>query len=127
MSELPVYDGVTQPDFAGPHQFLSRTPDLEIRVASLGGQSITADHLTFSDLDNLTAVDSCDVLLVPGGGGCVAVIENADHNLTQRSARAVLFKRLETFLRLQATNEIQYVAHNPGVAISTTCLSGSLK
>ena len=50
MSELPVYDGVTQPDFAGPHQFLSRTPDLDIRVASLGGQSITADRLTFSTL-----------------------------------------------------------------------------
>src|SRR6266481_1999792 len=67
---VPVYDGVTQLDFTGPHQFLSRTPDLHVRVASLGGQSITADHLTFSDLDDLTAIDSCDVLLVPGGGGC---------------------------------------------------------
>ena len=46
MSELPVYDGVTQPDFAGPHQFFSRTPDLDIRVALLGGQSITADRLS---------------------------------------------------------------------------------
>jgi cyclohexyl-isocyanide hydratase len=60
MSELPVYDGVTQPDFAGPHQFLSRTPDLDIRVASLGGQSITADRLTFS---TSAAVESSDVLL----------------------------------------------------------------
>jgi polysaccharide pyruvyl transferase WcaK-like protein len=70
MSELPVYDGVTQPDFAGPHQFLSRTPDLDIRVASLGGQSITADRLTFS---TLAAVESSDVLLVPGGG-CIAEV-----------------------------------------------------
>jgi len=23
---IPVYDGVTQLDFTGPHQFLSRTP-----------------------------------------------------------------------------------------------------
>src|SRR2546429_1349658 len=73
---VPVYDGVTQLDFTGPHQFLSRTPDLHVRVASLDGQSITADRLTFSNLDNLAAIDSCDVLLVPGGGGCLAAIEN---------------------------------------------------
>jgi len=73
---MPVYDGVTQLDFTGPHQFLSRTPDLQVRVASLGGQSITVDHLTFSNLDDLVAIESCDVLLVPGGGGCIAAIEN---------------------------------------------------
>lgn len=73
---MPVYDGVTQLDFTGPHQFLSRTPDLDVRVASLGGQSITADRLTFSNLEDLAAIESCDVLLVPGGGGCLAAIEN---------------------------------------------------
>ena len=36
---MPVYDGVTQLDFTGPHQFLSRTPDLQVRVASLGGRA----------------------------------------------------------------------------------------
>jgi cyclohexyl-isocyanide hydratase len=73
---VPVYEGVTQLDFTGPHQFLSRTPDLHVRVASLGGRSITVDNLTFSHLDDLAAIDSCDVLLVPGGGGCIAAIEN---------------------------------------------------
>jgi cyclohexyl-isocyanide hydratase len=73
---MPVYDGVTQLDFTGPHQFLSRTPDLDVRVASLGGQSITADRLTFSNLEDLAAIESCDVLLVPGGGGCLAAIQN---------------------------------------------------
>jgi len=73
---VPVYEGVTQLDFTGPHQFLSRTPDLDVRVASLGGRSISVDHLTFSGLNDLTAIDSCDVLLVPGGGGCIAAIEN---------------------------------------------------
>ena len=67
---VPVYEGVTQLDFTGPHQFLSRTPDLHVRVASLGGEPVTADRLTFSNLDDLVAIDSCDVLLVPGGGGC---------------------------------------------------------
>jgi cyclohexyl-isocyanide hydratase len=73
---IPVYEGVTQLDFTGPHQFLSRTPELHVRVASLGGRSITLDNLTFSHLDDLAAIDSCDVLLVPGGGGCIAAIEN---------------------------------------------------
>src|SRR5882672_4334006 len=91
---MPVYDGVTQLDFTGPHEFLSLTPDLDVRVASLGGQSITADHLTFSDLDDLTAVDSCDVLLVPGGGGCIAVIEN--ERFVRESARRGATERCGT-------------------------------
>jgi cyclohexyl-isocyanide hydratase len=73
---IPVYDGVTQLDFTGPHQFLSRTPDLHVRVASLGGEAVTADRLTFSNLEDLTVIRSCDVLLVPGGGGCINAIEN---------------------------------------------------
>ena len=73
---MPVYDRVTQLDFTGPHQFLSRTPDLDVWVASLGGRSITTDRLTFSNLEDLAAIESCDVLLVPGGGGCLAAIEN---------------------------------------------------
>ena len=42
----------------------------------MGGQAVTADHLTFSNLEDLKAIESCDVLLVPGGGGCLAAIEN---------------------------------------------------
>ena len=37
-----------------------------------GGRSITTDRLTFSNLEDLAAIESCDVLLVPGGGGCLA-------------------------------------------------------
>ena len=73
---IPVYDGVTQLDFTGQHQFLSRTPEVHVRVASLGGQPITADRLAFSNLDDLATIVSCDVLLVPGGGGCLAAIED---------------------------------------------------
>ena len=72
---VPVYDGVTQLDFTGPHQFLSRTPDVQVRVASLDGRPVTAD-LTFSNLEDLGAIAACDVLLVPGGGGCLNAIEN---------------------------------------------------
>jgi len=73
---MPVYNGVTQLDFTGPHQFLSRTPDLNVRVASLDGQPVRADGLTFAGLQELAAIESCDVLLVPGGGGCISAIED---------------------------------------------------
>ena len=63
---VPVYDGVTQLDFTGPHQFLSRTPDLQVRVASLGGEPVTADRLTFSNLDDLAAI--AVVRCAPGAG-----------------------------------------------------------
>ncbi len=53
---VPVYDGVTQLDFTGPHQFLSRTPDVQVRVASLDGRPVTADRLTFSNLEDLGAI-----------------------------------------------------------------------
>ena len=73
---VPVYDGVTQLDFTGPHQFLSRTPDVQVRVASLDGRPVTADRLIFSNLEDLGTIAACDVLLVPGGGGCLNAIEN---------------------------------------------------
>ena len=57
MSELPAHEGMTQPD-----RFLSRTPD-----------AIAADRLTFSNLDDLAAIESCNVLLVPAGG-CIAEV-----------------------------------------------------
>src|SRR5260221_12395928 len=93
---MPVYDRVTQLDFTGPHQFLSRTPDLDVRVASLGGRSISVDHLTFSGLNDLTAIDACDVLLLPGGGGCIAAIENEAFG--QRTARLAPSARYRTSL-----------------------------
>ncbi len=72
---IPVYDGVTQLDFTGRTSFSRARPILNVRVASLGGEPVTAD-LTFSNLDDLTVIKSCDVLLVPGGGGCINAIEN---------------------------------------------------
>src|SRR5882757_859296 len=102
---IPVYDGVTQLDFTGPHQFLSRTPDLNVRVASLGGEPVTAD-LTFSNLEDLTVIKSCDVLLVPGGGGCINAIENdrfikeiARLGATARYLTSVCIGRCRTYYR----------------------------
>jgi putative intracellular protease/amidase len=75
---IPLYPGVTHLDFTGPHQFLVRTPDAEVVVASLGGQAIQAEGLTFSGLADLAAVDRCDVLCVPGGLGATdAMLDEA--------------------------------------------------
>jgi len=66
---IALYPGVTHLDFTGPHQVLVRAPDSEVVVASLGGQDIEAEGLTFANLAELAAVPRCDVLCVPGGFG----------------------------------------------------------
>ena len=64
---IPLFPGVTQLDFTGPHQVLSRAPDARVRAASLDGRNIEADGLVFAGLWDLTKIERCDVLLVPGG------------------------------------------------------------
>lgn len=71
---IALYPGVTHLDFTGPHQVLVRTPDTEVVVASLGGRDIAAEGLVFTQLADLAAIPSCDVLLVPGGLGAVEAI-----------------------------------------------------
>jgi cyclohexyl-isocyanide hydratase len=78
MSKLKIlfvlYPGVTHLDFTGPHQVLSRAPNSETVVASLGGQDIEAEGLTFTNLADLAKVDRCDVICVPGGFGTTAAM-----------------------------------------------------
>lgn len=64
-----LYPGVTHLDFTGPHQVLVRTPNAKVIVASMGGQDIEAEGLTFANLTDLAAIEHCDVLCVPGGFG----------------------------------------------------------
>ncbi|WP_309643325.1 DJ-1/PfpI family protein [Phenylobacterium sp.] len=66
---IPLYPDVTHLDFTGPHQVLCRLPNAKVIVASMGGQDITADGLTFANLTDLTTVEHCDLLCVPGGFG----------------------------------------------------------
>lgn len=74
---IAVYEGTTQLDFTGPYQFLVRVPDAEVIVASMGGMAIKADGLTFADLANLSAIERCDVLCVPGGACHLAMEDEA--------------------------------------------------
>ena len=76
---FPIYPGVTQLDFTGPHQFFSRLPGVKPIVASVESKPIIADGLTFSGLVPLEQVDRCDVLCVPGGAGCTDAIEDLQY------------------------------------------------
>lgn len=67
---FPLYQGVTQLDFTGPLQFVSRVPGAKVIVASVGGQPVKSDGFAFSDLVVLESVEHCDVLCIPGGFGC---------------------------------------------------------
>ena len=75
---FPLYPGVTQLDFTGPHQVFSRLPDAKVLAASLGGQDIEADGLVFASLGDLAKVERCDLICVPGGLGAMeAMLDEA--------------------------------------------------
>lgn len=65
-----LFDNVTQLDFAGPVQFLSRMPGATVFVASKGGAAVTTD-CGFSILPGTSFADcpQADIICVPGGHG----------------------------------------------------------
>jgi cyclohexyl-isocyanide hydratase len=69
-----LFPGVTQLDFTGPHQVLSRLPGAEVILASRAGEPIEADGIVFGGLRRLTDIERCDIVCVPGGFG---VTDNA--------------------------------------------------
>ncbi|WP_421853444.1 DJ-1/PfpI family protein [Novosphingobium sp.] len=62
-----VFPGMTQLDFTGPHQFLSRMPGSETLVASRDGGEVPAEGLIFAGTARLADIDRCDLICVPGG------------------------------------------------------------
>ena len=62
-----VFPGMTQLDFTGPHQFLSRLPGGETLVASRDGGDVAADGLVFAGTRRLADIPACDLICVPGG------------------------------------------------------------
>jgi cyclohexyl-isocyanide hydratase len=65
-----LFDNVTQLDFSGPVQFLSRMPDAKVFVASKNGGPVTTD-CGFSILPTTRFADcpQADIICVPGGHG----------------------------------------------------------
>jgi len=72
-----LYPRITQLDFTGPFEVLSRLPDARCVLASVDGGELEADKgLRFSGLARLADVDQCSLLCVPGGYGTVNAIED---------------------------------------------------
>jgi cyclohexyl-isocyanide hydratase len=75
---IPLFPDVTHLDFTAPHQVLSRAPNSQLTVASMGGRDIAAEGLVFTGLADLAKVERCDLLLVPGGFGAAdAMLDEA--------------------------------------------------
>ena len=72
---IPLYEGVTPLDFTGPYQLLRALPEMEIELAAIDRTEVVADGLTFGALRDLETIEACDILLVPGGLGCIAALE----------------------------------------------------
>jgi cyclohexyl-isocyanide hydratase len=65
-----LFDNVTQLDFTGPVQFLSRLPDAQVHVVSKDGKAVTTD-CGFAILPRSGFADcpQADIMCVPGGHG----------------------------------------------------------
>ena len=70
-----LFDNVTQLDFTGPVQFLSRLPGAQVHVVSKGGKAVTTD-CGFSILprSGFAECPQADILCVPGGHGVRSAI-----------------------------------------------------
>jgi cyclohexyl-isocyanide hydratase len=66
---FPLFPGLTQLDFTGPHQFLSRLPNAEVLIASEQGGELEAGDggMVFARTLRLADIPRCDLLCVPGG------------------------------------------------------------
>ena len=72
-----LYPRITQLDFTGPYEVLTRLPGARCVLASVEGGDLEVDAvMRFSGLRRLDTVDECDLLCVPGGFGTVAAVED---------------------------------------------------
>jgi cyclohexyl-isocyanide hydratase len=89
---FPLYPGVTQLDFTGPHQVFSRLPNAKVIAASVGGQDVVADGLVFAKLADLAKLERCDLLCVPGGFGTTdAMLDEAYMAAVRRLAAGATY------------------------------------
>ncbi|HOV04745.1 MAG TPA: DJ-1/PfpI family protein [Hyphomicrobiales bacterium] len=72
-----IFPGMTQLDFTGPHQFLSRLPESEVIVASPAGGDVPSEGLVFAGAVPIAEVAACDLLCVPGGMAATKVALDA--------------------------------------------------
>lgn len=74
-----LFDNVTQLDFAGPVQFLSRLPGAETHVVTRDGSPVTTDcGFAIGPTGSFADCPQADILCVPGGHGVRQAIGDAD-------------------------------------------------
>lgn len=72
-----LYPRMTQLDFTGPFEVLSRLPDCRCILASATGGDVEADGgITFTKVRTLAEIERCDLICVPGGFGTIEAIED---------------------------------------------------
>ncbi|GAA0946431.1 DJ-1/PfpI family protein [Actinocorallia libanotica] len=76
---LPLYPNFTALDAIGPYEVLSRLPGAETVFAAVEPGPVTTDTgaLTVLAETALADITECDVVVVPGGPGCVAAGQDA--------------------------------------------------
>jgi cyclohexyl-isocyanide hydratase len=74
-----LFDNVTQLDFSGPVQFLSRLPGAKTYVASKDGEQISTDcGFGIMPSTSLANCPQADIICVPGGHGVRQAIADAE-------------------------------------------------
>ena len=76
---FPLYSGLTQLDFTGPHQVLSRLPGARLQLASARGGEVRAEDGLAFQTERLADVEGCEVLCVPGGMSCTDAMAAPDY------------------------------------------------
>jgi transcriptional regulator GlxA family with amidase domain len=70
-----IFEDLTQLDFTGPWEVLTRLPGAEVIIASREGGTVRARHgLAFEGVRRLADVERCDLICVPGGPGTAAAM-----------------------------------------------------
>lgn len=85
-----LFDNVTQLDFAGPVQFLSRLPGATTYIASTDGKAVSTD-CGFAIVPNTNFADcpQADIICVPGGHGVrEAIADTAIVEFVREQAKA---------------------------------------
>lgn len=77
---IVLYPGFTSLDFIGPYEVLRWLPDVQVRFVWHEPGPITADSgaLVVGATHSFDETPSPDVVLVPGGPGCMAAARDAD-------------------------------------------------
>ena len=77
---FPLYPGLTQLDFTGPHQLLCRLPGAKIILASAQGGEVEAEGgVVFGRTERLADIEACDLICAPGGYACTDAALDPDY------------------------------------------------